>query len=67
MDAAGAAWIVGCTEVNGGWNLYHWVGNGWLMVDGAGAQISAGPGSRIWVANKFGDIYYRDFISRMAR
>jgi hypothetical protein len=24
-------------------------------------------GGRIWVANKFDDIYYRDFITRMAR
>jgi len=59
IGANGTVWSLGCTAVNGGFNIQKWNGSGWSSADGGATRIAVGPTGIPWAVNSVGQILRR--------
>ena len=57
IGADGSVWIIGTSEVNGGYGVYRWSERGWEQIDGGTAQISVDNRGTPWIVDSEGYIY----------
>jgi len=60
IGANGAVWVIGTIPGNGEGNaIFHWNGQEWVGIEGAGNVISVDPNGLPVVINGAGDIFQR--------
>ncbi|NOZ13037.1 MAG: hypothetical protein GXO69_05240 [Acidobacteria bacterium] len=57
VGADGSVWIVGTNPVYGGYDIYRWIKNRFVRIDGGAVRLDVGPRGAPWVVNKMHDIY----------
>ena len=57
IGADGTVWVVGWTNVAGGYNIAKWNGSFWVDVPGGAVRIDVAPDGRAWIVNDAGLIF----------
>jgi hypothetical protein len=61
IGADGSVWIIGTSEVNGGYGVYRLSVNGWeqIEIDGGAIRIDVDPSGNPWIVDNDGNIFRR--------
>ena len=57
IGADGSVWIIGTSEVNGGYGIYRLSVEGWEQIDGGAVQISVDNRGTPWIVDSEDYIY----------
>lgn len=68
IGANNTVWIIGCSPVNGGFDIHKWNGSGWDVeyTHGGGTRISVNGQGVPWIVNNAGSIFRRSSASPSA-